>query len=181
MDKYLHRLQESIAFSVRGISESDLIRRPPGKWSIAEIVEHLYLTYTATSKGCERALASSSPALRPTLKERLFIFVVVDCGHMPKGRKASERNSPRGTTNAGIVQKITPQLAALDEVLARCEQRYGKRTRFMNHPVLGPLSVPQWRKFHWVHGRHHIRQILALRRRWAEKEKAPNRPGAQCA
>ncbi|MGZ4836286.1 MAG: DUF1569 domain-containing protein [Terriglobales bacterium] len=29
----------------------------------------------------------------------------------------------------------------------------------MDHPFLGPLTADEWRKFHWVHGRHHTRQI----------------------
>jgi hypothetical protein len=29
---------------------------------------------------------------------------------------------------------------------------------------LGPLGAGQWRRFHLSHGRHHIRQILAIRR-----------------
>jgi hypothetical protein len=33
--------------------------------------------------------------------------------------------------------------------------------------VLGPFSIEQWRKFHLVHGRHHVKQI---RQRRAEGE-----------
>jgi hypothetical protein len=29
--------------------------------------------------------------------------------------------------------------------------------------VLGPLSAQQWRRFHQVHGQHHLRQIHAIR------------------
>jgi hypothetical protein len=29
----------------------------------------------------------------------------------------------------------------------------------LDHPFIGPLTADQWRKFHWVHGRHHIRQM----------------------
>jgi len=29
----------------------------------------------------------------------------------------------------------------------------------MDHLFLGPLTANEWRKFHWVHGRHHARQI----------------------
>jgi hypothetical protein len=29
----------------------------------------------------------------------------------------------------------------------------------MDHLILGPLTAGQWRKFHWVHGQHHARQI----------------------
>ncbi len=30
--------------------------------------------------------------------------------------------------------------------------------------VLGPLNIDQWRKFHLVHGEHHLKQIAAIRK-----------------
>jgi Protein of unknown function (DUF1569) len=178
MDPYLHRLQESIASSALGVSGEDLVRHQDGKWSVAEILEHLYLTYTATVKGCERCLGTDSMPASPDLTQRLFTLVVVGFGHMPKGRQALKQNSPRGMPAEEVVSHIGPQITLLDVALTRCEERYGTGTRFMNHPILGPLTVAQWRKFHWVHGRHHIQQVLRLRELWAQKEKAPGLPGA---
>jgi len=62
-----------------------------------------------------------------------------------------------------ITSGIAPQILAMDEVIAQCEARFGKRTRVLDHPVLGPLTARQWRKFHWIHGRHHLKQINKLR------------------
>jgi hypothetical protein len=62
-----------------------------------------------------------------------------------------------------VVAEIASQIAAMGELIAQCEARYGAKTRVMNHPILGPLTARQWRKFHWVHGRHHVKQILNLR------------------
>jgi hypothetical protein len=50
----------------------------------------------------------------------------------------------------------------MDRIIAQCEARCGKRVKLLNHSVLGPLSGTEWRKFHWVHGRHHIKQIWRL-------------------
>jgi hypothetical protein len=33
----------------------------------------------------------------------------------------------------------------------------------LDHPILGPLTGGQWRKFHLVHGLHHVKQIRRLR------------------
>jgi hypothetical protein len=63
-----------------------------------------------------------------------------------------------------VTRGITPQIAAMDEIIAQCEARFGKRTLLLDHPVLGPLTARQWRKFHWIHGRHHLKQIKELRR-----------------
>jgi hypothetical protein len=36
--------------------------------------------------------------------------------------------------------------------------------RVLDHPLLGPFSIWQWRKFHLVHGLHHGKQIRNLAR-----------------
>jgi hypothetical protein len=51
----------------------------------------------------------------------------------------------------------------MDKAIAECESRYGKATRLLDHPVLGPLTAHQWRRFHVVHGKHHVKQIENLR------------------
>jgi hypothetical protein len=142
----------------------DLRRHPEGKWSTAEVLEHLYLTYTGTTKGFERVLHEGKPMARtPMLKDRMKAFVVTGLRHLPEGRKAPERTQPRGMEADEVIREIGPRISAMDEVIAECEARFGKRTRVLDHPILGPLTARQWRKFHWVHGQHHLRQIRKLR------------------
>jgi Protein of unknown function (DUF1569) len=164
MDAYLQRLQEAIASATRGMSAEDLRRHPEGKWSTAEVLEHLYLSYTGTAKGFERCLQAGKPLARaPMLKDRMRTFVVTGLGHLPEGRKAPERTQPRGMPADEVVREIASRILAMDELITQCEARFGKRNRVLDHPVLGPLTARQWRKFHWVHGRHHLKQIQKLR------------------
>jgi len=164
MDAYLQRLQAAITSATLGMSIEDLRRHPAGKWSTAEVLEHLYLTYTGTVKGFERCLHEGKPLARtPMLKDRMRAFVVTGLGHLPEGRKAPERTQPRGMLADEVTREIGLRISAMDEVIAQCEARFGKRTRVLDHPVLGPLTARQWRKFHWVHGQHHLKQIRKLR------------------
>jgi hypothetical protein len=164
MDAYLQRLQEAIASATRGMSAEDLRRHPEGKWSTAEVLEHLYLSYSGTTKAFERCLQADKPLARaPLLKDRMKTFVVTGLGHMPEGRKAPERTQPRGMQSDEVTREIGPRISAMDAVIAQCEARFGERTRVLDHPILGPLTARQWRKFHWVHGRHHLKQIHKLR------------------
>jgi hypothetical protein len=164
MDSYLERLQVAIISATEGMTTADLMRYPEGKWSAAEVLEHLYLSYTGTTKGCERCLQAGRPLARATnLKDRLVTAVVVSAGYFPRGREAPKNTRPRGLPAEKIVVDIGPQIAAMDALIAQCETRYGKGTRLLDHPVLGPLTAAQWRKFHWVHGKHHVKQILRLR------------------
>jgi hypothetical protein len=165
MDAYLKRLQDAVASATYGMTDEDLRRHPEGKWSAAEVLEHLYLTYTGTAKAFERSLQAGKPLARtPVLQDRMRAFVVTSLGHLPEGRKAPERTQPRGMLGDEVTREIGPRISAMDEVIAQCEARFGKRTRLLDHPILGPLTAHQWRKFHWVHGRHHVRQIWKLRK-----------------
>jgi hypothetical protein len=164
MDAYLQRLQESIQSATQGMSGEDLLRHPEGKWCAAEILEHLYLTYTGTTKAFERCLQAGQPQVSArVLRDRVRTIVVVGLGHMPKGRQSPKHALPRGMTPEQVTREIGPRISAMDAAIAQCESRFGKQNRLLDHPILGPLTGRQWRKFHWVHGRHHLKQVQSLR------------------
>jgi hypothetical protein len=60
--------------------------------------------------------------------------------------------------------EIIPAIQKMDEVLSRCEASLGGNVKILDHPILGPLTVTQWRKMHLVHGKHHAEQIRRLQR-----------------
>ena len=164
MDSYLERLRQEITSATDGMSREELTSRPEGKWSPAEILEHLYMTYTGTQRAFERCLKAGKPlATVPTFKQRVAATAVTEFGYFPTGRKSPDQVYPRGMSAEKVVADIGPQIAAMDKAIAQCEERYGSRIKVLDHPVLGPLTAQQWRKFHLIHGRHHARQILKLR------------------
>ncbi|HYM06222.1 MAG TPA: DinB family protein [Terriglobales bacterium] len=161
MDSYLERLRQTITSATGDMSVEELTRQPEGKWSVAQVLEHLYLTYTGTQKAFERCLKAGKPlAGIPTLKQRVATTAVTGLGYFPKGRKSPDQVLPRGVLAEKVVAEIGPQIVTMDKAIADCEARYGSRVRVLDHPVLGPLTARQWRKFHLVHGRHHVKQIL---------------------
>lgn len=160
---HLRRALEAIEEATAGMSSEQLLRHPDGKWCTSEILEHLARAFSGTTKGIARCLAASRPsATVPTVKQRVTIAVVVGLGRLPSGRQAPERTRPKGIPAADAMHAVRQNLIAMDEALAQCEQRFGQRTAVLNHPILGPLTVAQWRKFHWVHTQHHMKQIAQL-------------------
>jgi hypothetical protein len=180
MSEYIARLQEAIASSIRGMSREEMLRAPQGKWSTAEILEHLYLSYTGTVKGCERNLAADTLSLPPqTLAQRLGTLVIVTFGYFPRtGIKAPALVVPKGTPVEQVVPAISVQIEKMQQLITACESRYGRHAKLLKHPVLGGLTAEQWRKFHWVHGWHHVRQIRELRKKYSGKGKASGEPEA---
>jgi hypothetical protein len=161
MDSHLLRLHNAITSAACDLTAEQLDRRPEGKWSTAQILEHLLLTYTGTIKGMQLCLDGGKPrARRRTLTEFFKVFLVIEAGYFPGGRSAPERTRPQGMAAKDICGQIAGNITAMDQVIAECERRFGRRTLVLDHPILGPLTCTQWRKFHWVHGRHHVKQII---------------------
>jgi hypothetical protein len=160
MNSYLERLQQELEDATGSASDPDLAQAPDGKWSPAQILEHLLLTYKNTTRGLDKCREQGTPlARRVTLKDRAATLLVVNFGYVPRGRKAPERAMPRGMASDEVRQAIVPELQKMGAAFDECERKFGVRTKLLDHPFLGPLTADQWRKFHWVHGRHHARQI----------------------
>jgi hypothetical protein len=163
MDSDLEKMQKLLATATAGMSDEELQWHPKGKWSAAEVLEHLFLTYTGTIKAFERAMHSGRPlASPPTIKHRLQAFVVFGLNYLPSGRKAPPHALPRGLIPEQVNADIQGKIHAMEEIIGECERRLGSGP-LLDHPILGPLTAKQWRKFHLIHGRHHARQIAHLR------------------
>src|ERR1700730_18326293 len=164
MDFRLEKLKQSLESAGEGMSSEQLSWHPPGKWCAAQVLEHLYLTYTGTIQGFERVMTRGKPlASRASMAQRVLTLVVVGLGHMPAGKKAPAVAQPRGLPTEQVRNEIGAKLAAMDAIIARCEARFGPQVKVLDHPILGPLTATQWRKLHLVHGRHHQKQLLRLR------------------
>ena len=164
MDDRLERLREALESAVSGMSNEQLEWHPAGKWSAAEVLEHLYLTYTGTIKGFDRVRAAGKPlASRASLRHWLRKLVVVGFGFMPEGRKAPETTRPKGLGAEKVRNELGEKIRVMDEIIAQCEARFGRQVQLLDHPILGPLTATEWRKFHLVHGMHHHKQLMRLR------------------
>ena len=91
---------------MEGMSSEQLSWHLPGKWSAAEVLEHLYLTYAGTIKGLEKVMTRGAPlATRPSLAQRVLTFVVVKFGYVPAGREAPAIVQPKGLAGCGAGAK----------------------------------------------------------------------------
>jgi hypothetical protein len=164
MDSRLEELKKAVESAVDGMSSEQLSWHPEGKWCAAEVLEHLYLTYKGTIKGFEKVMQTGKPlATRASIRQRVRSLVVLGIGHLPAGRKAPANTRPRGLSAETVQNEIGPKIAVMDALMAQSEARFGRHTPLLDHPILGPLTATQWRKFHLVHGRHHEKQLLRLR------------------
>ena len=164
MDSQLEELKRTLESALDGMSSQQMSWHPAEKWCAAEVLEHLYLTYTGTVKGFERALEKGEPlATRGSMTQRWRRLVVLGFSYLPFGREAPKPTVPRGLPPDQVRSEIWQELGAMDEIIAQSEARFGRGIKLLDHPILGPLTGAQWSKFHLVHGRHHAQQIRRLR------------------
>jgi hypothetical protein len=172
MDATLHQLQREIAFSLSGLEATQTQLRPPSrldKWSIQQIVEHLLLSYSGTELALKARLAKRTPTrAKPVLLQRFGQYTLIHLGYFPRGRKAPPLVTPAPTTHPlsgeELIHAAAEHLTRVDILCTEAEKLFGASNRFASHMVLGPLSVNQWRRFQLIHGEHHLKQILAIRK-----------------
>ena len=142
---------------------------PAGRWNIQQIVEHLLLTYTSTTRLTAERLAKGGPTLtQPRLWQHLQRTYVVGCGIFPRGVSAPAVVIPAAgspaATGPELLARVEEELRLLDGTLHEAIASFGPKCRFATHAILGPLHAGEWRRFHRVHGLHHVRQIRAILR-----------------
>ena len=142
------------------MSQADWHHAPSGKWSCAQIFEHLMLSYAATTKGTLKAMEMGKPlGSKPTLRDRVSTFYVAGLGFLPSGRTAPKQATPKNGAGIDSLRPFNDALVAMDATLTDAEKRFGSRVKLLDHPILGPLTAREWRRFHRTHARHHFRQV----------------------
>src|SRR5580704_10059206 len=132
MDSHLEKVKWALESAVKGRSSEQLNWHPPGKWCAAEVLEHLYLTYTGTIKGFEKVMQAGKPlATQVSMRHHVRTFVVVGLGHMPTGRKSPAVAQPRGLPAEKVLTEIGTKLVAMDAIMAECEARFGRHVHLL--------------------------------------------------
>jgi tetrahydromethanopterin S-methyltransferase subunit G len=140
----------------------------PHCWSVHQVVEHLVLSMDYTRNALEDRLAKGRPGrnLQRSRTEWALQLMILSAGHMPKGVGAPHEITPKAGMPPAGVRELTDRLEnsieSLDLTLDGCRQRFGME-RVGRHFLLGPLRVDQWRRYHVLHLRHHLRQMADVR------------------
>jgi hypothetical protein len=169
VDNQLSRLEPIVFNPIHGVKQEDWRRAPEGKWSLAQVIEHLAITMDVVTDGLEAREDKQGMERRATPAQSVMRHTLLGRGQFPKGMRAPDITIPS--------EDPDPELSAANFRMAvertrtmvdqwPEEQQLGV---FLHHPILGDLNVPEWVRFHYVHSTLHSRQIekwLA----WLEKQ-----------
>ena len=146
-------------------SEADWHRASDGKWTSGQILEHLLLSFKGTTKGIRNVMETGRPlGGKPTLRDQVRTLYVARFGMMPSGNMSPETVLPKDGLDMESLRRFYDALVALDATLADAERRFGGNAKLLDHPILGPLSTKDWRRFHRTHAAHHLKQIAKAQR-----------------
>lgn len=98
-----------------------------------------------------------------TWRDRVGRFYVLRLSRMPAGLKSAKYITPHQGLPGDNLRAFNDALVAMNTTLNDAERRFGIQTRILDHPMLGPLTAEEWRRFHRTHSEHHFRQIVARR------------------
>ena len=166
MSPHLERVRSEAERLTRDLLPDDWRYSRDGQWSASLILEHLLLTFTATTKGLLKTMQAGQPFCREaTWRDRAGRFYVLRLGRIPSGLKSARNITPKQGLPGNNLRAFNDALVAMNTTLDDAERRFGKRMRILEHPMLGPLTAEEWRRFHLAHAEHHFRQIAARRPR----------------
>ncbi|MGH7568105.1 MAG: DinB family protein [Gemmatimonadales bacterium] len=153
-------LPDLVLGPLAGRPDADWLKAPPGKWTSAQIVEHLAIALDTSSHVFEDRRARDPMHRRPrTWKERLAYAFILGLRWFPPGRKAPAQSTPTDHPDpTAVVARFrtgVERFLALEKLLLPA-RRYDL---FVKHPRLGDLNLEEWMRFHVVHSRHHAKQI----------------------
>lgn len=158
----LPELSAMVLDPLRGRSDAEWEQGPAGKWTPAQIVEHLALGLTLSAETFQARRNHAPMSRRPrTPAEQIATFLILGLRWFPPGRKAPSRTSPdAGVTRRAAEERFLAGIAGWIHVERDLLATRG-HDLFVKHPRLGDLTIAEWIRFHWIHGRHHARQIRA--------------------
>lgn len=171
MNQSFEMLRDELETVLGGLDEQQTQLRPSGdgnRWCIQQVAGHLRLTYGATIEAMDARISKGTATkASPNLMQRVSQFAVIRVGYFPHGRKAPERvtcsTGEIAIPSSPLIARVTEALREMDRRIDAAEAIFGSDRRVISHMILGPLSIDQWRKFHLIHGRHHIKQIWSIR------------------
>lgn len=150
--------REQLLAEVGGISDEDLNRKPAeNRWSIKQILEHLYLMEGAITKNIQGQLINGDSVNADDKPIELSV-------NRKKKVDAPEFAAPSDefATAAELKQKLASTHQELMDLAETSDEKLLAERGFP-HPVFKQLSLKQWIPFVGYHELRHIEQIKEVK------------------
>jgi hypothetical protein len=150
---------------VSGLSGSEFVSRKEGEWSIAEILEHLVLAETGTSKLIRKMLKENAGKLPAYPADDSVLTMRETARPVERMTEAPEVAHPKGSYGMEEILRLAAQ--AREATRASLEMLAGADPRSVEfpHPFFGSMNLYEWpRRIILEHERQHHPQIERILR-----------------
>ena len=165
MHPVLKSALEPLAQVMESVTQEEA-QTPPlpgqGHWCAQQIMEHLILTYQLTSGAVSRQLKSGRVSKhRRSMLEFILRVQTIGFGYMPEGIPAIRAVRPGQYTpqpGAEIARRFLEAAEEMDAQLVAARKKFGIQI-CGEHPMFGVMRVDEWRRYHAIHAKHHLKQL----------------------
>jgi uncharacterized damage-inducible protein DinB len=153
------QIREELWEAVNGLSDEQMNKQvEEDRWSIIQVLEHLYLIETAVTKRITSELKNEGSELAGDKP----IHLALDRSAKIQAPSYAKPSNEFQTLNE-IKQKLQNSRAKLVKVCNEADPFMLDRNSFL-HPVFGLMSLKQWIPFVGLHEKRHLAQIEELKR-----------------
>ena len=171
VQRQLDQLAPMVLDPINGLDGSEWHLAPTGKWTICQILHHLAMGVDLVAGAFERRSDKPPMERRASPHQTILRHLLLGAGKIPSGIESPEPVRP---TEQPDPELVTAQFRMGVERLGELVETWPEQRQleiFVRHPIVGDLNLPEWVRFHYVHCRHHARQIVD-RVNWLERRTA---------
>ena len=160
----LERQREQILSVIKNLPEDVYRNSPSGKWSVAQIVTHLF-TAERLSIGYMKKKSLGIETLKNSgVKQVLVLGILKISQRIPFRYKAPRvivENTPEAFSVEESITQWNKSRSDLKIFLEGIRKEHSRRLIF-KHPIAGMLNAEQAMRFMYEHINHHLPQIKRL-------------------
>jgi hypothetical protein len=162
---HLERLEPLILKPLHGLDGDRWHRAPRGRWSIVQIVQHVAIGIDLVARSFRELAESSQMERQHEPQQTVLRHLTLGVGHYPGALKALPHAKPDAKPDPELVSAQFRMGVEEYRDLSKSWSQESQLSRFVPHPLLGDLNLPEWIRFHYLHCRHHGREIQS-RLKW---------------
>jgi hypothetical protein len=157
--RQLAALEPMVFEQLHGLAPDHWHRAPAGKWSIAQIIAHLAVGVDRSSTVFEERATKKGMIRRTNPGQAVLRHLLLLLGKFPPRLEAPTVTTPADNPDPDLVSAQFRMGVERFGTLVEAWPPEHQLEVFVAHPFLGDLNLPEWVRFHYLHGRHHSRQI----------------------
>jgi hypothetical protein len=132
--------------------------RPEGRWSPAQIAEHLVLVYEYNRTVVKGTAGRGAPRLLRPLLRWLVVERTLKAGRFTRKGRAPAIFQPSAAP-APANELLTRLMAAVTGLEADIRSGHPAARHTLEHPFFGTTNMIDWMRLQAIHARHHRSQL----------------------